>query len=59
MDETEKESLKRDFLDWSGGFPPEDPDHVKLYLEVALPKDLDAKGAEKALTQWMEEEWRL
>lgn len=57
LSETEKERVRRDFLDWSGGFTPSEvePQEIDLYVDVAMPSDLDPDAVEDFLSIWVEE----
>ncbi len=45
--------LKQDFLDWSGGFKPQDDDQVNLYVKSSLSIKMHDEVARQALTDWM------
>jgi hypothetical protein len=48
--------IKPDFEEWSGGFPPESPDQIQVYIDAARPSDTDAEEVRALLTQWMNEQ---
>lgn len=53
-----EQPIRRDFLDWSGGFPPESERDIFVYIEYALPKQFVSDSARDFLRHWMEEESR-
>jgi hypothetical protein len=48
--------LKADFLSWSGGFPPDSPEQVTVYIDYALAADADPEAARGLLLEWMQED---
>ena len=48
--------LKAAFLDWSGGFPPESPDQITVYIDYGMSVEMDPVLARQALEAWMQEE---
>ena len=46
------ESLKADFLEWTGGFEPESDEQVATYVATSMPFDLDPDEATEALQGW-------
>lgn len=50
------ESLKSHFQEWSGGFPPESPDQVTVYVDYARDSDLDPDETREVLLGWMEQD---
>ena len=59
MDPQTAEAVKRDFLAWSGGCPPDSDQQIFVYVEYALSIDIDAIEVSNMLKDWMQEEWRL
>jgi hypothetical protein len=55
MSESELQSLKADFLAWTGGFEPESEDDISSYIETSMPFTLDAVEAAEVLRAWMRE----
>ena len=47
------ESLKADFLQWTGGFEPETVEDITTYIDTSMPFDLASDEAAKALREWM------
>lgn len=47
------ESLKADFLQWTGGFEPETDKDIAAYISTSMPFDLDEDDTRRALEQWM------
>ncbi len=41
----DKSKLRKDFEDWSGGLPPEGKDQITVYLENALPAEINPDQA--------------
>lgn len=56
MTPTQLESLKAHFQEWSGGFLPESPHEVVVYVDYARDVNIDRNEALEALTDWMEVE---
>ena len=53
MTAQETESLKRHFLDWSGGFEPESLDQITVYVDYACSVLLNPEEAKRTLITWM------
>jgi hypothetical protein len=49
-------AVREDFLNWSGGFPPESGQHIWVYVEAARPIDTDAWEVSTLLHEWLAEE---
>ncbi len=49
------ESLKVDFLEWSGGFPPDSEQQIFVYVEYAAPNNVDEADVLSLLRTWMNE----
>jgi hypothetical protein len=49
-------NLKANFLEWSGGFPPESPAQVTVYIDYAMSAHEDPDVARDVLLEWMQEE---
>lgn len=45
--------LRFDFHKWSGGFAPESPDTVDVYIEYALQHEIPEDVARRLLLKWM------
>jgi hypothetical protein len=45
--------IKRDFEEWSGGFPPESPEQIQVYVDAARPGDTDEDAVRSILRTWM------
>jgi hypothetical protein len=54
MSNLELQSLKSDFLEWTGGFEPETEDDIAAYVNTSMPLDLDPAEARDALREWMQ-----
>lgn len=52
MDSDLAERLKKDFREWSGGFPPESDEKITVYLDYALPDGIDKEEAREVLEDW-------
>ncbi len=50
------DKLREDFLDWSGGFPPESEQQIDVYVEHRSPVDMDNAEVTQILTDWLKEE---
>lgn len=55
MSDSELQSLKADFLRWTGGFEPETEDDITTYIEASMPFVLSGDDARIALREWMRE----
>ena len=49
LTEVGRQRVREDFEAWSGGFPPVSEEQVEVYVEQALPNDLDAE----AVRRWL------
>lgn len=47
--------LQADFLDWTGGFEPEDEEQIDMYIRIGMVTDIDPLIAGELLIAWMEE----
>jgi len=47
------ESLKADFLEWTGGFEPETDRDIATYISTSMPFDFDAAEATEVLQRWL------
>jgi hypothetical protein len=47
--------LKEHYLDWTGGFPPDDEDEIFTYTELAMESGPDPEEVRLVLRRWMEE----
>ena len=59
MDAITANSVKEDFLAWSGGSPPDSDQEIFVYVEYARPRGTDAIEVSHMLTEWMQQEWRI
>jgi len=55
MSDSELQSLKADFLEWTGGFEPESEEDISTYVDASMPFAIDATEAIEALRAWMRE----
>lgn len=53
MDYRAIQRIKEDFGSWSGGFPPESPDQITVYVDYALDLGIDPNDARRMLLDWM------
>ena len=53
MNYEDRRRIRRDYLEWSGGFPPETQEDVQLYVEVASSRDDDDADVIQVLNEWM------
>jgi len=50
------ESIREDFLSWSGGVPPESRDEISVYMDSSCPVTADVAEVERFLIEWMDGE---
>lgn len=50
------EAIRADFLEWSGGFPPDSAEQVTVYVDYAAPGDAEPAFVREVLMAWMREE---
>lgn len=55
MTGSQLEDLKADYLEWTGGFPPESVEDVEAYIATSMPFDIDPTEATKSLIGWLRE----
>ena len=53
MTPAQLESLKSDFLEWTGGFEPESEHDIEKYVASSMSVELDEREVREALAQWM------
>jgi len=51
----DSDSVREDFLTWSGGFPPESDAQIAVFVETAIPSDADPEVVRQFLAAWMNE----
>ncbi len=51
----DSDSIREDFLVWSGGFPPESDAQITVFVETAIPADADPDVVRQILAAWMNE----
>lgn len=53
----DKARVRRDFIEWTGGYGASEvePQKIDLYVEVAMPDDLDSVAVEAYLSEWAED----
>lgn len=51
----DSDSIREDFLVWSGGFPPESDAQIAIFVETAIPADADPEVVRQFLAAWMNE----
>lgn len=56
MDTATITSLKQDFADWSGGFPPDSTEQITVYIDYSLSAQIDPEEARQVLVEWMQHE---
>ena len=56
MNPSMAESIKSDFLEWSGGFPPESEDQITVYVDYADPSGQGTEDVRRTLRAWMNDE---
>jgi hypothetical protein len=55
MDERTADEIKKDFLSWSGGFPPKSDHQIYVYIDAAKPVDVADAELWDLLRIWMNE----
>lgn len=45
--------IRKDFENWSGGFPPESEHQISVYIEHARPINSDPETVRQTLVEWM------
>jgi hypothetical protein len=50
--------IRKDFEEWSGGFPPDSLAQIDAYVESSSPIHLCASEARESLIRWMRSESR-
>jgi len=58
MDKKQRVEIKKDFLTWTGGFPPDSETTVFLYIEYASPADSNDNEVRAILLDWLEKSSR-
>ncbi len=53
MNEQTANTIKAEFLEWSGGFTPESDYQITVYIDYALSVENDPEPARKLLREWM------
>jgi hypothetical protein len=53
MDTQAANAIKRAFREWSAGFPPESDYQIAVFIDYALPTDINAEQARHLLRTWM------
>jgi len=49
-------AIEQDFLEWSGGFPPDSEEQIFVYVETSSPIDTDSQEVSELLRTWMRRE---
>ena len=57
LSQEDKLRIRSDFIEWTGGFVASEvePEKIDLYVEVAMPNDLDPAAVEEYLSEWSNE----
>ncbi|HET6248169.1 MAG TPA: hypothetical protein VFE47_10770 [Tepidisphaeraceae bacterium] len=53
MTQSQIESLKAHFLEWSGGFEPESEHQITVYVDYAANCNLDRDDVRRILEEWL------
>jgi hypothetical protein len=53
MADSELQSFRADFLQWTGGFEPETEDDIAVYVGTSVPLDLNPEEARDVLRECM------
>lgn len=56
MDDQTAKIIKKDFLTWSGGFPPESDYQIYTYIDAAKPVDVADAELWVFLRSWQDED---
>jgi hypothetical protein len=56
MDTKTANTVKENFLAWSGGFPPDSEQQIFIYMEYAYGTEADADDVREMLRNWMQED---
>ena len=56
MDSQTANTIRADFGEWSGGFPPESKYQITVYIDYAGSSDMDPEEVRRVLTAWMFED---
>ncbi len=56
MDTVALTALKKDFAEWSGGFPPDSLEQITVYIDYTLPVGTNPDEARQSLIGWMDQE---
>ena len=54
LSQKDKARLRKDFIEWTGGYGAAEvePEKIDMYIELAMPSDLDAAEVDEYLTEW-------
>lgn len=54
LSEKDKARVRKDFTEWTGGYKASEvgPERLDVYVELAMPADLDSVEVEAFLAEW-------
>lgn len=54
LSQQDKARVRKDFIEWTGGYGASEvePEKIDLYVELAMPDDLDPAEVDEYLTEW-------
>lgn len=54
LSKRDKERVRKDFIEWTGGYGASEvePERIDMYVELAMPADLDPTEVERYLSEW-------
>jgi hypothetical protein len=54
LSQQDKARVRKDFVEWTGGYGASEvePEKISLYVELAMPDDLDPAEVDEYLTEW-------
>lgn len=57
LSEKDKIRVQEDFIEWTGGYKASEvsPRRIDMYVELAMPADLNADEVSEFLTEWADE----
>ncbi len=58
LSQRDKARIRKDFIEWTGGYGASEvePEKIDVYIELAMPVDLDSAEVEAYLAEWAEEQ---
>src|SRR5262245_57917169 len=53
VDIAARNELQKDFLSWTGGFPPETEEQIAIYADFSMPQQFDENEGRSFLREWI------